>query len=36
VVGTDPGVSKVTKANELKVPIVDGSMFRDLLKFGQF
>ena len=36
VVGTDPGVSKVTKANELKVPIVDGSMFRDLLKFGKF
>jgi len=36
VVGTDPGVSKVTKANELKVPIVDGSMFRDLLKFGRF
>ena len=34
VVGTDPGTSKVTKANELKIPIIDASRFQQLLDSG--
>jgi len=34
VVGTDPGASKVTKANELKIPIVDAAKFQQLLDSG--
>ena len=34
VVGTDPGASKVTKANELKIPIIDAARFQKLLDSG--
>jgi DNA ligase (NAD+) len=34
VVGSDPGVSKVTKANELKIPIVYAAKFQQLLDSG--
>ena len=34
VVGTDPGASKVTKANELKIPIIDAAKFQQLLDSG--
>ncbi|TRZ72922.1 MAG: NAD-dependent DNA ligase LigA [Actinobacteria bacterium] len=34
VVGSDPGASKVTKANELKIPIIDAAKFRQLLDSG--
>lgn len=34
VVGSDPGASKVTKANELKIPIIDAARFRQLLDSG--
>ncbi|CAB4783525.1 unannotated protein [freshwater metagenome] len=34
VVGTDPGASKVTKANELKIPIIDAARFQQLLDSG--
>jgi len=34
VVGTDPGASKVTKANELKIPIIDAARFQRLLDSG--
>ena len=34
VVGSDPGASKVTKANELKIPILDASKFQQLLDSG--
>ena len=34
VVGTEPGASKVTKANELKIPIIDASRFQQLLDSG--
>ena len=34
VVGADPGASKVTKANELGVPVIDEVAFRHLLETG--
>ncbi len=34
VVGTDPGASKVTKANELKIPIIGAAKFQQLLDSG--
>ena len=34
VVGSDPGASKVTKANELKIPIIDAAKFQQLLDSG--
>ena len=34
VVGTDPGASKVTKANELKIPVIDAARFQQLLDSG--
>jgi DNA ligase (NAD+) len=34
VVGSDPGASKVTKANELKIPIIDAARFQQLLNSG--
>lgn len=34
VVGSDPGTSKVTKANELKIPIIDAARFQQLLDSG--
>jgi DNA ligase (NAD+) len=34
VVGSDPGASKVTKANELKIPIIDAARFQQLLDLG--
>jgi DNA ligase (NAD+) len=34
VVGSDPGASKVTKANELKIPIIDAAKFQQLLDLG--
>jgi DNA ligase (NAD+) len=34
VVGSDPGASKVTKANELKIPIIDVARFQQLLDSG--
>jgi len=34
VVGSDPGASKVTKANELKIPIIDAAKFQTLLDSG--
>jgi DNA ligase (NAD+) len=34
VVGSDPGASKVTKANELKIPIIEASRFQQLLDSG--
>jgi DNA ligase (NAD+) len=34
VVGSDPGASKVTKANELKIPIIDAARFQQLLDSG--
>ena len=34
VVGSDPGASKVTKANELKIPIIDAAKFQQLLISG--
>ena len=36
VVGSDPGASKVTKANDLKVPIVDAAKFQQLLNTGMW
>jgi len=35
VVGNDPGASKVTKAEELKIPILDEAGFEHLLKTGE-
>ena len=35
VVGSDPGASKVTKANELKIPIIDAAKFQQLLDSGK-
>jgi DNA ligase (NAD+) len=35
VVGTDPGQSKLTKAESLGVPVVDGSKFVELLERGE-
>jgi DNA ligase (NAD+) len=34
VVGSDPGASKVTKAHELKIPIIDAAKFQQLLDSG--
>ena len=34
VVGASPGASKVTKAEQLDVPIIDGTAFVDLLETG--
>jgi DNA ligase (NAD+) len=34
VVGSEPGASKVTKANELKIPIIDAARFQQLLDSG--
>ena len=34
VVGSDPGASKVTKANELKIPVIDAAKFQQLLDSG--
>lgn len=34
VVGTDPGASKVMKASELKIPIIDAARFQQLLDSG--
>jgi DNA ligase (NAD+) len=35
VVGDSPGASKVTKAEKLGVPVVDGAAFADLLEHGE-
>ncbi len=35
VVGRSPGASKVTKAEQLGVPVVDGTAFEDLLASGE-
>jgi DNA ligase (NAD+) len=35
VVGTEPGAAKLTKAEKLGVPIVDGSKFEELLATGE-
>jgi DNA ligase (NAD+) len=35
VVGTDPGTAKLRKAEELGVPLVDGSRFVELLETGE-
>jgi DNA ligase (NAD+) len=34
IVGESPGASKTAKAEELGVPVVDGTVFRDLLDRG--
>lgn len=34
VVGSEPGASKVTKANELKIPVIDSARFQQLLDSG--
>ena len=36
VVGDEPGESKITKARELKVPIVQGTEFQNLLESGAY
>ena len=36
VVGDEPGESKIAKASELKIPIVQGSDFQNLLDNGQY
>ena len=36
IAGESPGASKVTRAEELDVPIVDGEKFRELLEKGPF
>ena len=35
VVGTEPGASKVTKAEELGVPVIDEAAFERLLDTGE-
>jgi DNA ligase (NAD+) len=35
VVGSEPGLAKLTKANELGVPVIDEEAFEDLLETGQ-
>jgi DNA ligase (NAD+) len=35
VLGTEPGAAKLKKAEELEIPIVDGSRFQDLLDSGE-
>ena len=35
VVGTDPGAAKLSKAEALGVPVVDGRRFDDLLATGE-
>lgn len=35
VVGTDPGQSKLQKAESLGIPVVDGSSFDELLATGE-
>ena len=35
VVGESPGASKLTKAEQLRVPIVDGPGFESLLETGE-
>jgi DNA ligase (NAD+) len=35
VVGESPGASKVTKAEALGVPVVDGADFADLVEHGE-
>ncbi|HUO47298.1 MAG TPA: helix-hairpin-helix domain-containing protein, partial [Acidimicrobiales bacterium] len=35
VVGTEPGASKLRKAEELGIPVVDGSLFTVLLESGE-
>jgi DNA ligase (NAD+) len=35
VVGTEPGAAKLTKAEKLGVPVVDGSKFEELLATGE-
>jgi DNA ligase (NAD+) len=35
VVGESPGASKVTKAENLGVPVVDGAAFADLVQHGE-
>jgi len=35
VVGTDPGASKLKKAEELGIPVIDGSSFDQLLSTGE-
>ncbi|NNN18831.1 MAG: NAD-dependent DNA ligase LigA [Acidimicrobiaceae bacterium] len=36
VAGDAPGVSKITKAQELGVPIIDEGQFAELLQYGEF
>jgi DNA ligase (NAD+) len=35
VVGESPGASKVTKAEQLAVPVIDGAHFAHLLESGE-
>jgi len=35
VLGTEPGAAKLRKADELGIPVVDGSHFADLLETGE-
>ena len=35
VLGTDPGAAKLKKAEELGIPVVDGSDFGELLETGE-
>ena len=35
VVGANPGGSKITKAEELGVPVIDENAFKELLKTGE-
>ena len=35
VVGVDPGASKVTKAEDLDIPVIDEAAFEELLKSGE-
>jgi len=35
VVGSEPGTAKLRKAEELQVPVVDGSHFEELLSSGE-
>jgi len=35
VLGSDPGAAKLSKAEQLGVPVVDGSRFEELLESGE-
>ncbi len=35
VLGTEPGAAKLKKAEELGIPIVDGSQFEEILQGGE-